>query len=205
MVNCSCRTCRGMGAPSLSRRTIAGNTNVWLLDTERGVPRRLTFGVNDNAVILSPDGTRVVHQAKGPRDGSVVYERRSDGTGAETHAARGIRRARIAPPAGLVCRRALHPVRSRQRRRTWICGRCRSLVNGHRSTSRGHRLQNRTRGSRQTAAGSRTNRMRRDSSRFTFSPSRAPDRRCRFPWAAARSRAGGATEASCSTSRPTGA
>ncbi len=65
-------------------RTIAGNTNVWLLDTERGVPRRLTFDVNDNdRVILSPDGTRVVHQANGPRDGSVVYERRSDGTGGE--------------------------------------------------------------------------------------------------------------------------
>ena len=65
-------------------RTIAGSTNVWLLDTERGVPRRLTFGVNDNDVILSPDGTRIVHQASGPRDGSVVYERRSDGTGGES-------------------------------------------------------------------------------------------------------------------------
>ena len=73
-----------MGAPSRSTRTIAGNTNVWLLDTERGVPRRLTFGVNDNSVILSPDGNRIVHQAEGNREGSVVWERRSDGTGAET-------------------------------------------------------------------------------------------------------------------------
>jgi Tol biopolymer transport system component len=69
-------------------RTIAGQTNVWLLDTERGVPRRLTFDVNDNDVndndvVLSPDGTRAVHQANGPRDGSVVYERRADGTGGE--------------------------------------------------------------------------------------------------------------------------
>jgi Tol biopolymer transport system component len=56
---------------------------VWLFDTERGVPRRLTFDVNDNDVVLSPDGTRVVHQANGPRDGSVVYERRSDATGGE--------------------------------------------------------------------------------------------------------------------------
>jgi len=31
-------------------RTIAGSTNVWLLDAERGVPRRLTFDVNDNDV-----------------------------------------------------------------------------------------------------------------------------------------------------------
>ena len=64
-------------------RTIAGNTNVWLLDTERGTPRRLTFDVNDNDAILSSDGTRAVHQANGPRDGSVVFERRSDGTGGE--------------------------------------------------------------------------------------------------------------------------
>ncbi len=64
-------------------RTIGGNTNVWLLDTDRGVPRRLSFDVNDNDVVLSPDGARVVHQANGPRDGSVVYERRSDGTGGE--------------------------------------------------------------------------------------------------------------------------
>jgi serine/threonine protein kinase/Tol biopolymer transport system component len=64
-------------------RTIAGSTNVWLLDTERGVPRRLTFDVNDNDAIVSPDGTRVVHQANGPRDGSVVYQRPSDGTGGE--------------------------------------------------------------------------------------------------------------------------
>jgi Tol biopolymer transport system component len=65
-------------------RTIAGSTNVWLLDIERGVPRRLTFDVNDNDVVLSPDGTRVVHQSNGPRDGSVVYERRSDGMGGES-------------------------------------------------------------------------------------------------------------------------
>jgi serine/threonine protein kinase/Tol biopolymer transport system component len=64
-------------------RTIAGNTNVWLLDTERGVPRRLTFGVNDVNVAFSPDGSRIVHQAEGERDGSVVWERRADGTGNE--------------------------------------------------------------------------------------------------------------------------
>ncbi len=69
-------------------RTIAGSTSIWLLDTERGVPRRLTFDVkdndvNDNDVILSPDGTRVAHQANGPRDGSVVYQRHADGTGGE--------------------------------------------------------------------------------------------------------------------------
>lgn len=65
-------------------RTIAGNTNVWLLDTGRGVPRRLTFGLNDNSVIFSPDGSRIAHQAEGNRERTVVWERRSDGTGGET-------------------------------------------------------------------------------------------------------------------------
>ena len=65
-------------------RTTAGNTNVWLLDTEGGAWRRLTFGVNENSVIFSPDGNRIVHQAEGNREGTVVWERRSDGTGPET-------------------------------------------------------------------------------------------------------------------------
>ena len=65
-------------------RTIAGNTNVWLLDTERGIPRRLTFGLNDTSVVFSPDGSRVAHQAEGNHEGTVVWERRADGTGGET-------------------------------------------------------------------------------------------------------------------------
>jgi len=64
-------------------RTTAGNTNVWLLDTERGVPRRLTFGTNENAVIISPDGQRIGYQAEGNRERTVVWERPSDGTGRE--------------------------------------------------------------------------------------------------------------------------
>jgi serine/threonine protein kinase/Tol biopolymer transport system component len=71
------------GRVAVVTRTIGGSTNVWLVDTERGVPRRLTFDVNDNDAIVSPDGTRVVHQANGPHDGSVVYQRPSDGTGGE--------------------------------------------------------------------------------------------------------------------------
>jgi serine/threonine protein kinase len=62
-------------------RTIAGNTNIWILDTERGVPHRLTFGLNDVNAVLSGDGRRVVHQAEGDHDGAVVWERNSDGTG----------------------------------------------------------------------------------------------------------------------------
>jgi dipeptidyl aminopeptidase/acylaminoacyl peptidase len=64
-------------------RTIAGNTNIWLLDTEGGASRRLTFGLNDTSVIFSPDGSRIAHQAEGTREGTVVWERRADGTGGE--------------------------------------------------------------------------------------------------------------------------
>jgi hypothetical protein len=35
-------------------------------------------------VIFSPDGNRIVHQAEGNREGTVMWERRSDGTGPET-------------------------------------------------------------------------------------------------------------------------
>ena len=60
-----CAACRGMGAPSLSRAPSPGTRTSGSSIRERGVPRRLTFGVNDNAADPSPDGSRVVHQAEG--------------------------------------------------------------------------------------------------------------------------------------------
>ena len=72
------------GRTIIAGRTVAGNSNIWLFNAQRGAPHRLTFGVTDGPAALSPDGSRVVYQAEGPRDGSVVYERRSDGTGDET-------------------------------------------------------------------------------------------------------------------------
>jgi hypothetical protein len=132
-------------------RTIAGSANVWLLDTERGVPRRLTFDVNDNDVILSPDGTRVAHQANGPRDGSVVDERHADGTGGEIQlleesvdewhspqdwSADGRYIVYMVTTTTGLDLRALP-----------------SLANVCRSTSHGHRLRNSAPECRQTAAG----------------------------------------------------
>ena len=64
-------------------RAIGGNTNVWILDTERGVPRRVTFEVSDFSAVFSPDGGRIAHEANGNRERTLVYERRSDGTGGE--------------------------------------------------------------------------------------------------------------------------
>ena len=130
-------------------RTIAGNTNVWLLDTERGVPRRLTFGVNDNNVIFSPDGHRIVHQAEGHREGTVMWERRSDGTGPETillpeaeDTSFTIRWTGL-PMDGSSCTRSTG-------RRPLICGSCRSLVRGHHSTSLERLSQNPVAGSHRT-------------------------------------------------------
>ena len=152
-------------------RTIAGNTNVWLVDTDRGTLRRLTFDLNDNDVILSPDGTRLVHQANGPRDGSVVYERRSDGTAAKSNCSKnpltnGII-PRIGPPTGVT---SFTPS---PRPPDWICGLCRVLA-GHRSTSRGHRLRRSTPGFHRMAAGSPTNRMRQDGWRSYTQPFPGP-------------------------------
>ena len=155
-------------------RTIAGSTNVWLVDTERGVPRRLTFDVNDNDVILSPDGTRVVHQANGPRDGSVVYQRSFGWHRRRDSAARRIGR-RMASPAGLVCRRTLHRVRGNHDDGLRSARAARSLANGHRSTSRGHPSQ---RLNARFSPDSRWVALRvdrnRTESRSTCSPSRAP-------------------------------
>ena len=50
---------------------------------DRGVPRRVTFDVSDFSPIFSPDGRRIAHEANGNRERTLVYERRSDGTGGE--------------------------------------------------------------------------------------------------------------------------
>ena len=143
-------------------RTIAGNTNVWLLDTERGVPRRLTFDAERQR--RDPFAGR--HSRRAPGEWEIV-------TGPSS--ANGVRMAQEAKPG---CSR--NPTDEWHHPQDWsadgryilygvddddgppICGRCPSLANGHRSTSRGRRLQSSTPGSRRTAAGSPTNRMRPD-------------------------------------------
>jgi dipeptidyl aminopeptidase/acylaminoacyl peptidase len=64
-------------------RTVNGNTDIWLIDMERGVPRRFTFeAVRDRTPMWSPDGARIVFASE--RTGVFdLYERAVDGPGTE--------------------------------------------------------------------------------------------------------------------------
>ena len=66
------------------RRMVNGNTDVWLFDGTRGLPRRLTVDpAIDGEAIFSPDGRRVAY-ASDPK-GSLwdLHERAADGTGTD--------------------------------------------------------------------------------------------------------------------------
>jgi serine/threonine protein kinase len=73
------------GRAVLVERKVDGNRDVWVIDVEHAVPRRLTFDDGDDGVaIFSPDGSRVVHATGGNREFFEVHERRVDGTGTST-------------------------------------------------------------------------------------------------------------------------
>jgi serine/threonine protein kinase/Tol biopolymer transport system component len=65
------------------QRLVNGNSDVWLIDLERGVPRRLTLGPGfDGSAVFSPDGQRVVFMSDDAADvWDTAYERAADGTG----------------------------------------------------------------------------------------------------------------------------
>jgi serine/threonine protein kinase/Tol biopolymer transport system component len=66
-------------------RSINGNTDIWVIDTARGTPRRLTFDARvDGESLVSSDGQRIIY-ASDPKAGLWdIYERPSDGTGSTT-------------------------------------------------------------------------------------------------------------------------
>jgi Tol biopolymer transport system component len=73
------------GRTAAISRVVDGNPDVWLVDTDRGVTRRLTTEAGDDGgPLLSPDGSRVLYVADGQDDVYQMRERRSDGTGGVT-------------------------------------------------------------------------------------------------------------------------
>src|SRR5437870_9449053 len=66
------------------QRTVSGNSDVWLIDTARGVPRHFTSGsANDGPVIWSNDGNRIVFGSD-PKGVVDLYEKPANGAGSET-------------------------------------------------------------------------------------------------------------------------
>ena len=64
-------------------RIVRGNSDIWILDVDRGVPTRFTFDpALDNNPIWSPDSSRVVFRSNrsGPFD---LYEKTASGAGVE--------------------------------------------------------------------------------------------------------------------------
>ena len=191
------------GRTIVAGRTVAGNTNVWLFDTQRGAPHRLTFGVTDGPPVLSPDGSRVVYQAEGPRDGSVVYERRSDGTGDEALVLEeSVNEWHQPQDWSADGRHLLYRVQMTTGTDLWAL----PLFGGRKpfnvtQTPFSESSARFSPDSRSVAyASDETGRTR-----STCRLSRKPGQSCESPRVAARSRAGGRTDVSSSTSRPTGA
>ena len=168
-----------MGAQWPSQRTVDGNTDVWLIDTERGASRRLTFDpATDGDPIFSPDGSRIAYRVrrKGRRVGHVRtafrWHRRRD-------SAARIRREQES--LAMVSRWPLHPLSSQNSMTDTTYGHCPSLVSANRfevartpfGEYRRQVLSGRT-------LGRRSNRPRRDRPRSTCSRSLAPGPNRRF-------------------------
>jgi serine/threonine protein kinase len=68
------------------QRVVDGNADLWLVDLERGVPRRLTVGpAVESLAVFSPDGQRIAYMSDGAADVyDTFYERPVDGTGDAT-------------------------------------------------------------------------------------------------------------------------
>jgi len=73
------------GRTAAITRVVNGNPDVWLVDTDRGVTRRLTTEAGDDgSPVFAPDRSRVLYVADGRDDVYQMRERRSDGAGSVT-------------------------------------------------------------------------------------------------------------------------
>ena len=66
------------------QRIVDGNVDAWLVDTARGVARRLTFDAAfDGNAVLSPDGQHVAYVTDGRADVYQIHQRPADGSGVD--------------------------------------------------------------------------------------------------------------------------
>ena len=74
------------GRTAAIQRAVNGNTDVWLVDIERGATRRLTVDPGfDGSAVFSHDGVRVAYMPDGAADvNDRIHESRADGTGPST-------------------------------------------------------------------------------------------------------------------------
>jgi serine/threonine protein kinase/Tol biopolymer transport system component len=74
------------GRTATVQRALNGNTDVWLVDLERGSMRRLTVDPGfDGSAAFSPDGQRIVYMPDGAADvNDRIHALRTDGTGKST-------------------------------------------------------------------------------------------------------------------------
>jgi Tol biopolymer transport system component len=64
-------------------RIVDGNEDVWILETDRGAPKRITFdAARDIGPVWSPDGARIVFMST-RTGGGELFQRAADGTGNE--------------------------------------------------------------------------------------------------------------------------
>ena len=92
----------------LSRR-VSGNTDVWLISTVQGIPRRFTFdAATDQNPAWSPDGSRIFFQSARKGGGFYdLYQKPVTGAGAEEVL---FESSREQEHLGLVFRRPVHSV-----------------------------------------------------------------------------------------------
>ena len=73
------------GLTAAIRRIVDGNIDIWLVETDRGVPRRLTTEPSNNDYpIFSPDGRQVAYVDDGSIDVNQLHVRRADSIGTAT-------------------------------------------------------------------------------------------------------------------------
>jgi len=70
------------GKKAAAERIDSGNRDIWMIDLERGLPTRFTFGaLREDDPTWSPDGTYLVFSSNGYGDKQSIYRKLANGAG----------------------------------------------------------------------------------------------------------------------------